>query len=74
MLPTLDEARGLEAVAENIPHEKMKEMGWNCQVWVVDGGSNDDTKASRSEKSISIHTSTRERQRSSNETRVFKVP
>lgn len=45
MLPTLDEAKGLEAVAENIPHEKMKEMGWNCQVWVVDGGSNDDTKA-----------------------------
>lgn len=44
MLPTLDEAKGLEEVAKNIPHEKMKEMGWNSHVWVIDGGSSDETK------------------------------
>jgi len=45
MLPTLDEAKGLEVVADNIPREKMKEMGWDCQVWVIDGGSTDETKS-----------------------------
>lgn len=45
MLPTLDEAKGLEVVAKNIPRQKLKEMGWNYQVWVVDGGSTDETKS-----------------------------
>ena len=45
MLPTLDEAKGLEVVAKNIPHQKLKDMGWNYQVWVVDGGSTDETKS-----------------------------
>lgn len=45
MLPTLDEAKGLEVVAKNIPRQKMKDLGWNYQVWVVDGGSSDETKS-----------------------------
>lgn len=45
MLPTLDEAKGLEVVAKNIPCQKLKDMGWNYQVWVVDGGSTDETKS-----------------------------
>jgi len=45
MLPTLDEAKGLEVVAKNIPRQKIKQMGWNYQVWVVDGGSTDETKS-----------------------------
>ena len=45
MLPTLDEAKGLEVVAKNIPRQKLKDMGWNYQVWVVDGGSTDETKS-----------------------------
>jgi len=45
MLPTLDEASGLEAVAKQIPHGKLIRNGWNYQVWVIDGGSSDDTKA-----------------------------
>ena len=45
MLPTLDEAKGLEVVAKNIPSQKIKQMGWNYQVWVIDGGSTDETKS-----------------------------
>ena len=45
MLPTLDEASGLEAVANQIPHEKLARKGWNYEVWVIDGGSSDATKA-----------------------------
>ena len=41
MLPTLDEANGLEAVAMQIPHEKLIRNGWNYEVWVIDGGSSD---------------------------------
>ena len=44
MLPTLDEAKGLEEVANNIPHEKIELMGWNTHVWVIDGGSSDETE------------------------------
>ena len=44
MLPTLDEANGLEAVAKQIPHEKLNRKGWKYEVWVIDGGSSDETK------------------------------
>jgi glycosyltransferase involved in cell wall biosynthesis len=43
MLPTLDEAKGLDMVAEKIPYAKIEDMGWKATVWVIDGGSNDET-------------------------------
>lgn len=44
MLPTLDEAKGLEVVANRIPYKKIEKLGWSIQVWVIDGGSVDETE------------------------------
>ena len=43
MLPTLDEAKGLDMVAKEIPYLRLEKMGWTPKVWVVDGGSHDET-------------------------------
>jgi len=43
MLPTLDEEYGLGSVLPEIPIQKLEQMGWEINVWVVDGGSKDQT-------------------------------
>lgn len=43
MLPTLDEEHGLDFTLNKIPTDKLHQMGWNYEVWVIDGGSQDDT-------------------------------
>lgn len=45
MLPTLDEEHGLLSVLPEIPTKKLENMGWNINIWVVDGGSEDQTIA-----------------------------
>ena len=45
MLPTLDEEQGLRNVLPEIPTKKLAHMGWNINIWVVDGGSEDETIA-----------------------------
>ena len=43
MLPTLDEEHGLDFTLNKIPTDKLHQMGWNYEVWVIDGGSQDET-------------------------------
>ena len=43
MLPTLDEEHGLDFTLNKIPIDKLHQMGWNYEVWVIDGGSQDET-------------------------------
>ena len=45
MLPTLDEEHGLRSVLSEMPNKKLENMGWNINIWVVDGGSEDQTIA-----------------------------
>ena len=44
LLPTLDEAEGLTQVLPRIPLEQLSEKGWDLEIVVVDGGSEDETK------------------------------
>ena len=41
MLPTLDEEYGLREILPLIPKAKLSQMGWQTEIWVIDGGSND---------------------------------
>ena len=41
MLPTLDEEEGLLLILPKIPFQKLKKLGWETQVWMIDGGSLD---------------------------------
>lgn len=41
MLPTLDEEYGLREILPLIPKAKLSKMGWQTEVWVIDGGSKD---------------------------------
>ena len=41
MLPTLDEEYGLREILPLIPKAKLVKMGWNTEIWVIDGGSKD---------------------------------
>lgn len=44
LLPTLDEAEGLAHVLPRIPIEHLSKKGWELEIVVVDGGSQDETK------------------------------
>lgn len=44
LLPTLDEAEGLALVLPRIPVEQLSKKGWELEILVVDGGSQDGTK------------------------------
>ncbi len=41
MLPTLDEENGLRQILPEIPYETLTIQGWNTEVWMIDGGSSD---------------------------------
>ena len=41
MLPTLDEEYGLREILPRIPRGELKQMGWQTEVWIIDGGSKD---------------------------------
>ena len=41
MLPTLDEEYGLREILPLIPRGELKQMGWQTEVWIIDGGSKD---------------------------------
>ena len=41
MLPTLDEEFGLREVLPAIPIDELTNLGWQTEVWVIDGGSSD---------------------------------
>ena len=41
LLPTLDEEYGLREILPLIPRQQLTTLGWNTEVWVVDGGSRD---------------------------------
>ena len=43
MLPTLDEAEGLEEILPRIPLGKLSQLGYETTVLVIDGGSTDET-------------------------------
>ena len=43
LLPTLDEAQGITEVVPRIPRSALGASGWDVQVLVVDGGSDDGT-------------------------------
>ncbi|MEM1563221.1 MAG: glycosyltransferase family 2 protein [Candidatus Bathyarchaeia archaeon] len=44
IIPVLNEERGLQKVLDEIPKKKLEEMGYKCEVIVVDGGSTDRTR------------------------------
>ena len=44
MLPTLDEAQGLAQILPRIPVEQLSEKGWEIEILVIDGGSEDHSK------------------------------
>jgi len=41
MLPTLDEEYGLREILPCIPRAKLEKLGWQTEIWVIDGGSED---------------------------------
>ena len=41
MLPTLDEEYGLREILPLIPKGELKQIGWQTEVWIIDGGSKD---------------------------------
>ena len=41
MLPTLDEEYGLREILPLIPRQELAKLGWQTDVWVIDGGSKD---------------------------------
>ena len=41
MLPTLDEEYGLREILPLIPKDELKQIGWQTEVWIIDGGSKD---------------------------------
>ena len=41
MLPTLDEEYGLREILPLIPRGELNQMGWQTEVWIIDGGSKD---------------------------------
>ena len=41
MLPTLDEEYGLREILPLIPKGELKQMDWQTEVWIIDGGSKD---------------------------------
>lgn len=43
LLPTLDEAEGVAEVVPRIPMSKLNTLGWQIEVLVIDGGSDDGT-------------------------------
>jgi glycosyltransferase involved in cell wall biosynthesis len=43
LLPTLDEAEGIAEVVPRIPIQALAAKGWNTEILVVDGGSDDGT-------------------------------
>lgn len=43
VIPTLNEEKSIGRVLDAIPREKLKELGYNVEVLVVDGGSKDKT-------------------------------
>tara|TARA_B100000767_G_C19755977_1_gene532972 strand:- start:35 stop:769 length:735 start_codon:yes stop_codon:yes gene_type:complete len=44
LLPTLDEAEGLAHILPRIPIKQLSTKGWELEIVVVDGGSQDETK------------------------------
>tara|TARA_B100000459_G_scaffold132163_2_gene86804 strand:+ start:262 stop:996 length:735 start_codon:yes stop_codon:yes gene_type:complete len=44
LLPALDEAEGLRLILPRIPVEKLSNKGWDLEIVVVDGGSQDETE------------------------------
>jgi len=44
MLPTLDEAQGLAQILPRIPVEQLSKKGWEIEILVIDGGSEDHSK------------------------------
>ena len=43
VIPTLNEAYGIKKTIERIPIDELKDMGYDCEIIVVDGGSTDGT-------------------------------
>ena len=44
LLPVLNEAEGLDVVLKTIPHQSIKEIGWNPEIIIVDGKSTDNSQ------------------------------
>ncbi|MGB0365068.1 MAG: hypothetical protein ACPGJD_03290, partial [Candidatus Poseidoniaceae archaeon] len=44
LLPVLNEAEGLRAVLETIPHASLEEEGWQPDIVIVDGKSTDSSQ------------------------------
>lgn len=44
VIPTLNEAQGIGKTIEAVPKDRLKELGYELEILVVDGGSTDGTK------------------------------
>ncbi len=44
IIPTLNEEEGIAEVLQNIPEARLKELGYELEILVIDGGSKDDTR------------------------------
>jgi len=44
VIPVLNEEKGLQKVLDEIPKKELEEMGYKCEIIIVDGGSTDRTR------------------------------
>lgn len=44
VIPVLNEEKGLQKVLDEIPKKEIEEMGYKCEIVIVDGGSTDRTR------------------------------
>ena len=55
LLPTRNEVEGLGMVIDQIPSEKLNELGWNSHLIIVDGYSTDGTVTLAKERGITVY-------------------
>lgn len=54
VIPVLNEEKGLQRVLNEIPTKKLEEMGYKCEIIVVDGGSTDRTREIARENGVKV--------------------
>ncbi|MEM1552824.1 MAG: glycosyltransferase family 2 protein [Candidatus Bathyarchaeia archaeon] len=54
VIPVLNEEKGLQRVLDEIPREELEEIGYKCEIIVVDGGSTDRTREIAYKKGVKV--------------------